>query len=62
MITFVIFGKILKTVLKISPIMLETYSALNSKNLFLFKDLLENIRKKKIYAFRFLKFPKAEDR
>ena len=62
MITFVILGKLLKAVQKISPMMLETCSALNSKILFLFKDLLENIRKKKVYTFRFLQAPKAKDR
>ena len=42
--------------------MLEINLTLNSKMLFLFKDLLENIRKKKVYAFRFLRIQKAKDK
>ena len=42
--------------------MLETNLTLNSKMLFLFKDLLENISKKKVYAFHFLRIQKAKNK
>ena len=42
--------------------MLEINLTLNSKMVFIFKDLLENIRKKKVYAFRFLRIQKVKDK
>ena len=41
---------------------LEINLTLNSKMLFHFKVLLENIRKKKVYAFHFLRIQKAKNK
>ena len=60
MITFVIQGKLLKTVLKISQMMLETNSALNSKSYFFSKKYLKTFVRKRFPLFTFYEFKKPK--